>query len=285
MRTWQRYALGYLALALTIALLGFPGLSPRALADDNVRIDVPANGASVIGRVEIRGRANTADPARFSFYRLHYGAGESPATLRPIGGPADKAVVDDVLGVWDATPLFPGPYTLQITVYDVDGNTTMASVVVNVLAAPTPTPRTNQPPAVIVPGATPEQQDDNGPTPTPIPELPELVPQIPQIDVPQQQPGPQVQPVQPQQSDPNFQPIQVNPPNIAPPPQYSPPDLPAGPGSGGIPTVDTGSGSFSAPPPDQINPVGPPAAPVVQPFQPAPPPPTFVPPTVEGLPL
>ena len=137
----------------------------------------------------------------------------------------------------------------------------MASVVVNVLAAPTPTPRTNQPPAVIVPGATPEQQDDNGPTPTPIPELPELVPQIPQIDVPQQQPGPQVQPVQPQQSDPNFQPIQVNPPNIAPPPQYSPPDLPAGPGSGGIPTVDTGSGSFSAPPPDQINPVGPPRRP------------------------
>jgi hypothetical protein len=277
MRTWLRYALGYLALALAIALLGLPTFSPPALADDNVRIDAPADGSNVIGRVEIRGRASTADPSRFSFYRLHYGAGDSPATLRPIGSPADKAVVDDVLGIWDTTPLFPGPYTLQITVYDVDGNTTMASVVVNVLAAPTPTPRTNQPPAFIVqPGATPDQpQDDNGPTPTPIPELPELVPQIPQIDVSQpNQQGPQVQPVVPQQTDPNVQPIQISPPNVAPPPQYAPPDSPSGPIS--IPTFDTGPGSA---PPQDINPVGPPPAPVVAPYEP-PPVPQQAPPTL-----
>jgi hypothetical protein len=277
MRTWQRYALGYLALALAIALLGFPKLSRPALADDNVRIDAPADGSSITGRVEIRGRASTADPSRFSFYRLHYGAGDSPATFRPIGNPADKAVIDDVLGIWDTAPLFPGPYTLQVTVYDVDGNTTTSSVVVNVLAAPTPTPRTNQPPAVIVPGATPDQQqDNNGPTPTPIPELPELVPQIPQIDVSQpNQQGPQVQPVVPQQTDPNIQPIQVAPPNIAPPPQYAPPDSPSGAQPVSIPTFDTGSGSGA----QQINPVGPPPAPVVAPYEP-PPPPMQAPPTL-----
>ena len=282
MRTWQRYVLGYLALALAIALLGLPSLSPLALADDNVRIDAPANGVSVSGRVEIRGRASTADPSRFSFYRLHYGAGSSPSALRPIGGPADKPVVDDVLGIWDTSPLLTGDYTVQVTVYDTSGNTSTASVVVNVLPAPTPTPRTNQPPAVIVPGATPEQTDDSGPTPTPIPELPQLVPQIPQIDVPQQQQGPQVQPVVPQQTDPNLQPIQVNPPSLPPPPQFAPSDAPSGPLPGAIPTFDMGP---SGPPPDQINPVGPPSGPVIQPFQPAPPPPTFVPPTVEGLPL
>ncbi len=85
MRIWQRYVLGYLVLALIVALIALPAPSTPALADDNVRIDTPASGASVSGRVEIRGRASTADPSKFSFYRLHYGQGESPSVLRPIG--------------------------------------------------------------------------------------------------------------------------------------------------------------------------------------------------------
>ena len=288
MRIWQRYIVGYLALALIVGLIALPAPSTPALADDNVRIDSPVSGADVRGRVEIRGRATTADPSAFSFFRLHYGQGESPSVLRPIGSPADKPVVDNVLGVWDTSTLLTGPYLILLTVYDQKGNTTTSRVVVNVLPAPTPTPRTNQPPLVVVPGATPsEDQQDSGPTPTPIPELPQLDPNIPQINIPQQDTSPPVQPVIPQQTDPNLQPIPITGPNPIAPPSFPPPGLPSGPAPGAIPTVDFGPGPGSAPSqPIDINPVAPPPPPVVQPFQPSAPsiqlPPT---PTPEGLPL
>jgi hypothetical protein len=287
MRIWHRYVLVYLAMTLIIALITIPMPSTPAHADDNVRIDVPANGADVSGRVEIRGRATTADPSQFSFYRLHYGQGDSPAVLRPIGGPADKPVVDDVLGVWDTAPLLTGPYLLLLTVYDQKGNTTTSRVVVNVLPAPTPTPRTNQPPLVVVPGATPNPDDQNsGPTPTPIPELPQLDPNIPQIYIPQQDTSPPVQPVIPQQTDPGIQPITVPGPAPAAPPSFSPPPPPSNSAPIGIPTFEVGPGGGAPSQPIDINAPPPPPPPMVQPFQPNIPsiqlPPT---PTPEGLPL
>src|SRR3954469_10756022 len=132
-----RFVMSGLALVLIIALVGAPVPSTRA--DENVRIDAPANGERIIGKVEVRGRAVTADPSHFSFYRLYYGAGSSPSSLRPIGGSSDKPVEDGVLGSWDTAPLFQGEYTLQLSVYDTSGGNTTASVVVTILPAPTPT--------------------------------------------------------------------------------------------------------------------------------------------------
>lgn len=286
MRIWQRYVLSSLALTLVLALIGLPTLSTPAHADDYVRIDAPADSANVSGKVEIRGRASTADPSQFSFYRLHYGQGDSPSVLRPIGGPADKPVVDDVLGVWDASTLITGPYLILLTVYDQTGNTATSQVVVNVLPAPTPTPRTNQPPLVVVPQGTPtDDQQDNGPTPTPIPELPQLDPNIPQINIPQQNTSPPVQPVVPQQTDPNVQPITVPGPAPAQPPSFAPPPPPSGSAPIAVPTFDVGTGGGAPSQPMDVNAPPPPPAPVVQPFQPNAPsiqlPPT---PTPQGIP-
>jgi hypothetical protein len=292
MRHRRRFALAALVLALLVVLVGAPVPPPSVLADDAVRIDSPATGASVSGQVEVRGRATTADPSRFSFYRLHYGSGSSPSTLRPIGSAGDQPVDGGLLGVWDTAPLLAGEYTLSLTVYDTSGATTVARVVVNVLPAPTPTLRTNQPPLVVVtPGPT-STTDEEGPTPTPIPELPQLVPQIPQIDVPQPDQGQApIQPVNPQPSDTDVQPITItgpNPANAAPPPL--PPGVAPGPQTGNQP-FDPGAGSVPLAPIDSnppssnpINPVGPPPAPVVAPYEPPPGLPTAVPPTPFGIP-
>jgi len=270
------------SLLLSIALVWAP--APPTLADDPIRIDAPADGASIVGTVEIRGRAVTADPSKFSFYRLHYGAGSSPSSLRPIGSASDKPVEDGVLGVWDTAPLFQGEYLLQLTVYDTSGATSTAHVVVNVLPAPTPTPR-NQPSVLIpVPGQTPTpgSDDDTAPQPTALPELPQLVPQIPQIDIPQQNPGPPIQPADSSATDPGLQPIQINPPAPAPLP---PPFLPGSTGPGAAPpTFDPGP-SFAPPPQfNPVNPVAPPPPPVVAPYEPPPTMPLPPTPTQFGLP-
>jgi hypothetical protein len=275
-----RFVLTALSLALVIALAGTPSASTQA--DEPVRIDVPANGTSVIGAVEVRGRAITADPSRFSFYRLHYGAGASPSSLRPIGPASDKPVDDGLLGTWDTAPLFQGEYLLQLTVYDTSGGTTTARIVVNVLPAPTSTPR-NQPAFIVpAPGETPTTpEEDTGPTPTPLPELPQLVPQIPQIDIPQQnQQQPPIQPVNPPPPGPGFQPIQID---QGPQPQAPLPPLQGAPQPSGPSQFDPGP-SIAPAPFNPVNPVGPPPAPVIAPFEAPPtlaPPPT---PTLFGLP-
>lgn len=268
--------------ALTLLATTVGGLVPApALAEDVARIDSPANGASIVGQVEVRGRAMTADPSRFSFYRLHYGTGSSPSSLRPIGSPGDQPVESGVLGVWDTTPLVAGEYLLQLTVYDVAGQTTTAHVVVNVLPAPTPTPRPNVP-SVLVPTLepTPAPADEGGPTPTPIPELPQLDPQIPQIDIPPSE-GAAPVPVAPvPEGQPGFQPIPIEP-GAAPTP---PPPIGAPPAeSAPIAPIDTGPSGGPTAPINPISPVGPPPAPAIPPYEP-PPPPTPPPlPTPEGL--
>lgn len=275
-----RFVLTALSLSLILALAWTPSASTQA--DESARIDVPTNGASVIGTVEVRGRAVTADPSRFSFYRLHYGAGSSPVSLRPIGTPGDTPVENGVLGSWDTAPLFQGEYLLQVTVYDTSGGTTTAHVVVNVLPAPTPTPR-NQPAFIVpAPGETPTApEEDTGPPPTPLPELPQLDPQIPQIDIPQQDSQqPPIQHVNPPPPGPDFQPIQIDP---GPRPQAPLPPLQEAPGA----PSQLNPGQPLAPPPapfNPINPVGPPPAPVIAPYEPPPTPLAPPTPTLFGLP-
>ena len=193
-----------------IALAWVPSASMQG--DDAVRIDVP--GERRERRRHRRGAwpRHHRRPVTVSFYRLHYGAGASPSSSRPVGSAGDPPVENGVLGIWDTAPLFQGEYLLQLTVYDTSGDTTTAQVVVNVLPAPTPTPR-NQPAFIVpVPGETPEApEEDTGPTPTPLPELPQLDPQIPYIEVPQQDPGqPPIQQVNPPPPEPGFQPIQID---------------------------------------------------------------------------
>jgi hypothetical protein len=119
-------------------------------------------------------------------------------------------------------------------------------------------------------------EDDTGPPPTPLPELPVLVPNIPQIDVPDQNyVPPPIQPVDPGITSPGFQPIQIDPNAPLPPPPASQPNQPS---SGALPTLDA---SQPLPPPsipfNPVNPVGPPGAPDVAPY--VPPPTLELPPT------
>ena len=272
-----------LSLALVIALAWAPSASTQG--DAPARIDVPASGANVVSTVEVHGRATTADPSQFSFYRLHYGSGTSPTSLRPIGPAGHRPVEDGVLGSWDTAPLLPGEYLLQLTVYDTSGATTTAQVVVNVLPAPTPTPRTQPAFIVPVPGQTPEaSEEETGPPPTPLPELPQLDPQIPYIEVPPQEQGqPAIQQVNPPPPGPGFQPINID---QGPRPQQAPlAPLPGPQQPGAGPQFDTGQPLAPGPAPfNPVNPVGPPPAPIVAPYE-APPtlplPPT---PTQFGLP-
>ena len=141
--------------------------------------------------------------------------------VAPTDRPGDRPVEDGVLGSWDTAPLLPGEYLLQLTVYDTSGATTTAQVVVNVLPAPTPTPRTQPAFIVPVPGQTPEaSEEETGPPPTPLPELPQLDPQIPYIEVPPQEQGqPAIQQVNPPPPGPGFQPINID---QGPRPQQAP---------------------------------------------------------------
>ena len=276
----------FLTCLSLLVLVTLPN-APTALMQGNevARIDVPASGSSVIGTVEIRGRAVTADRSRFSFYRLHYGSGSAPSSFRPIGSPVDQPVENGVLGVWDTAPLIQGEYTVQLTVYDTSGATTTAHVLVNVLPAPTPTPLTRPSVRVPVPGETPTAPDESaGPTATPLPEIPPLVPQIPQIDTSPLNPALPVQPVDPGSTGPGFQPIPIAPAQPAPLPG---PFVPGAPDPGAPPTIDTGAPSAPGISPfNPIAPVGAPPVPVIAPYEP---PPTFAPPaiptpTIFGLP-
>jgi hypothetical protein len=264
-----------LSLVVLLVLAG----TPTALmqGDEVARIDAPVAGSSIVGAVEVRGRAVLADRSKFSFYRLHYGSGSAPSSFRPIGNPVDQPVENGLLGNWDTSPLIAGEYTVQLTVYDTSGATTVARVLVNVLPAPTPTPLSQQPVRIPVAGETPTPDPENtGPTATPLPEIAPLVPQVPQIDTSPLNPGLPIQPVQgPNSTDPGFQPIQIN------PGQNNPQNLPGAPGApqpGAAPTFDPGIPS--APPVNPISPIGPvnaPSGPIIAPYEP---PPTFAPPAI-----
>ncbi|MCC6175834.1 MAG: hypothetical protein IT305_11065 [Chloroflexi bacterium] len=280
MKSLRWPALLGLMLALIASVVQAPASS--ALADDGARIDSPAPGAQVSGKVEIRGVATTGDPSTFSFYRLYYGSGASPSVFRPIGPPGDQPVDGGALGLWDTTTLLLGDYTVLLMVYDTSGKTTTASVVVSVIPGPTPTPLTNLAPAIFpTPSveATPPEEQIEQPAPTPLPELPQLVPEIPSFNEP-----PPAEPNPPPIPEPNQT---NNPPNLAPIPQS-----PIGPPAPQLPnpappppTIE--SGTNVAPPPPAINPVAPvapPPAPVIPPYEPPPPPPTIAPPTPFGLP-
>ena len=282
--------LALLALLVVLGTAARPGPIVAAPAaqdgEGGPRIDAPTGGARVSGRVEIRGRAVTPNPSRFQFYRLYYGQGAEASALRPIGASVDRPVEDGVLGTWDTATVTPGEYLILLSVYDQSSQSTSARVVVTVEPPPTPAVRPTQAPLVVVtPDEVPTPNPDEAAAgPTPIPELPQLDPNIPRVDIPPSAPGPAIPNVVPISPEGPIQPIQPSGPVSAPTPfipvgpsSAPPPSEPIAAPSG--PSFDpgqSGAPSISAPPP--------PAPPVVQPYEPPPPLPTAPPPTPFGLP-
>jgi membrane carboxypeptidase/penicillin-binding protein len=94
----------------------------------NVAILWPEPFAFVNGTIEIVGNAGTD---HFSYYRLAYFAGLTPANIQTIGDEVVEQRANDILGVWDVSHL-NGLYTLLLTAVRHDGTFEEVSVPVTV---------------------------------------------------------------------------------------------------------------------------------------------------------
>lgn len=113
------------------SITGSATLTVRARVADSTpptaAITAPANDTEVTSPVDITG---TATDASFLKYVLEYApAGETTFTLLTEG---TAPVTNGVLGTFDPTLLINDQYTLRLTVFDRGGNTTQASVTVQV---------------------------------------------------------------------------------------------------------------------------------------------------------
>lgn len=160
------------AWVLLLALLAVPG---GAHAQDGSGISSPGPGAAINGDVPIYGTA-TIDP--FQKYELHYKLEPSgdDAYIYYAGG--TSPIVNGQLGVWQASALPPGTYTLRLRVVKTDGNYAEYY---------TPNISVNQaPPALAGPTETPTQLATETPTITPTyTPAPQPTPVIGQVTQPQ----------------------------------------------------------------------------------------------------
>jgi hypothetical protein len=134
-------SIGIVAAAVLITLIAPTSPDLRA-AQDQVRIDFPAEGAVVSGIVEIKGRAVGSKPEEFDFYRLYVGLEQNMSTLRPIGRPFNRPVEEGVLATANAGLAAPGDYIVVLRVFDKDGSQVETQIRVTVAAQATPTPFT-----------------------------------------------------------------------------------------------------------------------------------------------
>jgi hypothetical protein len=84
-----------------------------------VCIAYPGGGATISGIVGIQG---TAQNARFQFYKVEYGIGESPTVWNSIGETVSSAVSGGPLMALNTRALPNGVYWLRLTVVDITGN-------------------------------------------------------------------------------------------------------------------------------------------------------------------
>ena len=96
-------------------------------ANPTAAITSPAPGAALSGSFDLVG---TADDANFKDYKVEYGEGASPANWTKIGSSMTMPVINDVLKTIDFGA-GNGQYTFKITVTDDAGNTSNASVTVD----------------------------------------------------------------------------------------------------------------------------------------------------------
>ena len=161
------------ALALAAALLAGQLFAARAQAQSG--ITSPAPGSAISGDVTIQGTA-VIEP--FQKYELHY-------KLEPSGDDAyiyfdgrTSPVVNGQLGVWRASGLPPGTYSLRLRVVKADGNYAeyfSPNLSVNQGAAPQPAPAES-------PTVTPTVTPTFTPAPSPTPNIGAV--QQPQLDAP-----------------------------------------------------------------------------------------------------
>ncbi|PWH17133.1 MAG: hypothetical protein DDG58_08385, partial [Ardenticatenia bacterium] len=154
----------------------------------------PGDGQLIEGIVSIQGVALAAD---FSHYVVEYGVGWSPETFVPLSAPQMQPVEGGILAEWDTRPHPNGPYTLRVVVFNrhggrYEGRSTV--VVDNLLpeVAPTwsweepptpmPWPFEILPPDLMEATPTPEQ--------FPVPTVPMLPPELPDILQPDDYPTP-----------------------------------------------------------------------------------------------
>ena len=166
-----------------LALIWFSLLIDAAPVRAQSGITSPAPGAAVSGDVPIFGTA-VIDP--FQKYELHY-------KLEPIGDDAfiyffgaTNPVVDGQLGVWQASSLPPGTYSLRLRVVKNDGNYAeyyAPNLSVNMgPAEPTPEPTSSEPTPTPIPTAT------FTPAPQPTPAVGQVdLPALPPTPTPEQQ--------------------------------------------------------------------------------------------------
>jgi hypothetical protein len=243
-RRWQATVrIGSLVAALAWGNIVYAQSSTEAADDDEiqVRIDSPTEGQRVSGRGDIRGRAMTADPAKFDYYRIYVGRGIASAHLRPLAAPVTEPVEDGILGTVDLTNVPPGDGTVVLRVFDKDGGTREVNVNVIVEASVVSAPPQTTGPVVIVP--PPQNQTDLPATAPPVQgnpvvtDLPSFTPSSPGFVPSSTTTGPvspitplspaltDALPSDPLQDDPITDDIQVLPPIPAPIPLVPIPNL------------------------------------------------------------
>jgi hypothetical protein len=141
----------------TAILILMAMLWPAAPLVAQAGITAPTNGASVSGDVVIMGTA-VIDP--FQKYELHYKLEPSGDDAYIYFAGATTPVQNGQLGVWQASGLPPGTYSLRLRVVKLDGNYAeyyTTNISVNQGAAsqePTPTPTSGEPTPTPIPTAT-----------------------------------------------------------------------------------------------------------------------------------
>ena len=99
-----------------------PTQPPQPVANcpnPGVTITSPRMNAPIQGIVPIQG---TASIARFSFYKVEYGAGSKPTVWHSLSSTHANAVVNGTLDVWNTAGFPAGVYTVRLTVVDQTSN-------------------------------------------------------------------------------------------------------------------------------------------------------------------
>ncbi len=95
-----------------------PSTTSPQCPDPRAVITSPGVGAVLSGPTEIVG---TAQHENFQFYKLEFGIGNNPQQWSYFGG-QETPVVNGVLGMFDASALPNGTYTIRVVVVDKTGN-------------------------------------------------------------------------------------------------------------------------------------------------------------------
>jgi hypothetical protein len=191
-------AAGFLFAAVAL-LMGSLWLAEPIIAQAG--ITAPTSGSTVSGDVVIMGSA-VIDP--FQKYELHYKLEPSGDDAYIYFAGATTPINNGQLGVWQASGLPPGTYSLRLRVVKIDGNYAeyfANNISVNQSASaqeltPTPTPTSSEPTPTPIPTATftPAPQPtvavgqvaqpalDTPPTPTPNVEAVAVVPLTSSVD-------------------------------------------------------------------------------------------------------